>query len=94
MNASDSVETANQRLTRALEALEAAVDRRREDARGEAALASRMHALGADRARLAAELDQAAARLRTLEGTSQEVARRLDAAMETIRGVLAENAGE
>jgi hypothetical protein len=90
----DSVETASRRLTHALDALEAAVDRRREADRGEAGMASQMHALGADRSRLAAELDQAAARSRALEGTTQEVARRIDAAMETIRAVLAADAGE
>jgi pantothenate synthetase len=48
-----------------------------------------LHALGADRARLAAELDAAAARNRTLENVNREVAQRLDAAIDTIRAVLA-----
>ena len=52
------------------------------------ALAAQLHALGADRSRLAADLDAAAARARGLETTNREVARRLDAAIETIRAVL------
>jgi hypothetical protein len=94
MSDTDSVETASRRLSLALDALEAAIHRRHEADRGEAGLASQMHALGADRARLAAELDHAVARSRALEGTSQEVARRIDAAMTTIRAVLAAEAGE
>ena len=42
----------------------------------------------ADRSRLASDLDAAAARARTLETTNREVARRLDAAIDTIRSVL------
>jgi septal ring factor EnvC (AmiA/AmiB activator) len=84
----DSVETAGKRLTQALDALEAAVERRHEADRTEEALASQIHALGTDRSRLAAELDQAAARSRALEATNREVVRRIDSAMETIRAVL------
>jgi hypothetical protein len=94
MGDADSVETAGRRLAVALDALEAAVERRCEADHSEGALANQLHALGADRARLAADLDQAAARSRALEGTSQEVARRVDAAMATIRAVLAADAGE
>ena len=56
--------------------------------RTEDVLADQVHALGTDRARLAGELDAAAARSRVLETTNREVARRLDHAIETIRGVL------
>ncbi len=42
----------------------------------------------ADRSRLASDLDAAAARARALETTNREVAKRLDAAIETIRSVL------
>ena len=75
----------------ALDALEAAVERRSEADRGEAGIAEQMHALGSDRARLASELDQVAARARTLETANREVARRIDAAMETIREMLVAN---
>jgi len=43
----------------------------------------------ADRSRLASDLDLAAARARALETTNREVAERLDAAIDTIRSVLA-----
>ena len=75
----------------ALDGLEAAAERRRESDRAELGLADQLHALGADRSRLAADLDAVTARARTLETTNQEVARRLDAAIETIRSVIEAN---
>ena len=50
-----------------------------------------VHALGRDRSRLAAELDTAAARTRLLETTNREIARRLDVAIDSVRGVLESN---
>jgi hypothetical protein len=47
-----------------------------------------LHALGADRSRLAADLDAQAARARTLETTNREIGRRLDVAIDTIRSVI------
>jgi hypothetical protein len=91
MSDTDSVDTASKRLALALDALDAAVERRREADRDDAALATQVEALGVDRARLAAELDHAAARSRTLESANREVARRLDTAIDTIRAVLAAN---
>jgi hypothetical protein len=91
MNDTDSVDMASKRLALALDALDAAVERRREADRDDAALATQVEALGVDRARLAAELDHAAARSRTLESANREVARRLDTAIDTIRAVLAAN---
>ena len=82
------IDAASKRLALALDALAAAVERRREADRGEETLTSQLHALGADRSRLASELDAAASRARALERTNREVAARLDAAMETIRSVL------
>jgi chromosome segregation ATPase len=90
MSDSNSVEFASQRLAHALDALEAAAERRREIDRGQDALVTQIHAFGTDRARLASELDHATARSRGLETTTREVARRVDQAIETIRGVLAE----
>ncbi|WP_038361345.1 DUF4164 domain-containing protein [Bosea sp. 117] len=84
-----SIEAATRRLYTAIEALEAAVGRRLEVERQEAALAAQLHALGADRSRLAAELDGAQARAHELAGANHEVSRRLGSAMETIRAVLA-----
>ena len=89
MSETDSIEAASRRLALALDALDAAAEHRREAARGEAALATQIHALGDDRARLAGELDQAMARSRALETANREVAQRIAAAIETIRGVLA-----
>jgi predicted nucleic acid-binding Zn-ribbon protein len=88
MSEIDSVEAASRRLALALDALDAAVDRRRDADRDEAALADQIHALGVDRARLAGELDAAAARSRQLETTNREVGQRIDQAIETIRSVL------
>jgi chromosome segregation ATPase len=88
MSETDSVEIASRRLAHALDALDAAVERRREADRSEQALADQVHALGSDRARLAGELDQAAARSRKLETANREVAQRIDHAIEAIRGAL------
>ncbi|HEY6600416.1 MAG TPA: DUF4164 family protein [Xanthobacteraceae bacterium] len=91
MTEGSAIEAASKRLALALDALAAAVERRHEADRGEQTLDAQLHALGADRSRLAAELDAAAARNRTLEGANREVAERLDAAIHTIRSVLAAN---
>jgi len=91
MTETGAIEDATKRLALALEALEAAIERRRESDRGEAALASQLHALGTDRSRLASELDQVSARSRKLETTNREIAKRLDTAMETIRSVIESN---
>ena len=97
-NASDAaqaaadIDAATRRLMAALDALEAAVERRREADRDEDELAARMQALGADRSRLADELDGSLVKTRKLERTNREIAGRLDAAIGTIRAVL--DAGE
>ncbi|MEW6454361.1 MAG: DUF4164 domain-containing protein [Pseudomonadota bacterium] len=88
MNDQTSIEAAAKRLAQALDALEAAVERRREADRGQSRLEDQVQALGADRSRLASELDAQAARARRLEGTNRDIARRLDAAMDNIRSVL------
>jgi septal ring factor EnvC (AmiA/AmiB activator) len=86
------VDAATRRLMTALEALESAVERRREADRDENELASRIQALGADRSRLADELDNSLVKTRKLERTNREIADKLDAAIGTIRDVL--EAGE
>ena len=91
MTEASAIEAASKRLALALDALAAAVERRHDAERGEQTLDAQLHALGADRSRLAAELDAAAARNRTLEAANREVAERLDAAIDTIRSVLAAN---
>jgi hypothetical protein len=52
-----------------------------------------MQRLGTDRSRLAQSLDAAEARSARLEEANREVSRRLVAAMESIREVLARNGG-
>ena len=81
-------DAATRRLAAALDALEAALERRRETDRSEGALAAQVHALGSDRSRLASDLDAAAARSRKLEATNREIAQRLDVAIDFIRAVI------
>jgi hypothetical protein len=82
------VDAATRRLMAALDALESAVERRRDADRDEDELASRIHALGTDRSRLADELDSALVKARRLERANREIAERLDSAIGTIRAVL------
>src|SRR5438445_2874452 len=86
------IEIATRRLMAALDALESAVERRRDADRDENELASRIQALGADRSRLADELDGSLVKSRRLERANREIAERLDAAIGTIRSVI--DAGE
>lgn len=88
MSEIESIEAASRRLALALEALDAAVERRLDADREVEALADQIHVLGSDRARLAGELDFAAARSRRLESAGREVAQRIDQAIAAIRGVL------
>jgi hypothetical protein len=88
MSEGQAIEAASRRLTQALDALDAAVERRREADWSEAGLAAQVQALGDDRARLAADLDAASARSRQLEAANRKAARRLDLAMQSIRDVL------
>ena len=89
---SADLEAATRRLMAALESLESAVERRRDADRDEDELASRIQALGADRSRLADELDGSLVKSRRLERVNREIAERLDTAIGTIRAVL--DAGE
>ena len=88
MTDANAIEAATRRLAAALDALEAAVERRREADRSEGALAAQVQALGSDRSRLASELDGAASRSRKLEDTNREIAKRLDVAIDSIRAVI------
>lgn len=88
MSEGQAVDAAARRLTQALDALEAAVERRREADQSEASLAAQIQALGDDRARLAADLDAATARGKQLETVKREVVERLDLAMQSIRHVI------
>ena len=91
MTDASAIDAASKRLAHALDALEAAVDRRRETDLGRESLVEQVHVLGADRSKLASDLDMATARAKALETTNREVARRIDVAIETIRSVLESN---
>jgi hypothetical protein len=86
-----AIETATRRLALALDALEAAVERRREADHGEERLVAQLHVLGSDRSRLASELDAATAHARQLETANREIARRLDLAIDSVRTVIEAN---
>ena len=88
MTDQNAIDTATRRLTQALDALNSAVDRRIEIDRSRAILTDQIHALDVDRAKLAADLDTETARARRLETANRDIARRLDAAMDSIRLVL------
>ncbi len=91
MTDQSAIDIAVKRLALALDALDAAAERRREADRSEEGLASQLHALGVDRTRLAATLDGEAARSRRLETTNREIAQRLDSAIASIQSVLDAN---
>lgn len=82
------IEVATRRLAAALDALEAAAERRRDGDRDEEALKMQIHTLGVDRSRLAADLDAQVAHSRRLEAINQEIAGRLDRAIDGVRSVL------
>ena len=88
MTEPSALDLAVKRLALALDALDAAVERRREGDRSEEGLAKQLQALGVDRTRLAEALDREAERSRKLADVNREIAGRLDAAMESIRSVI------
>jgi hypothetical protein len=83
-----AIEAATRRLQAALDALESAVEAKLEAIARAGTLADQLHMLETDRAKLAADLDHASARSKSLEMTNREVAQRLDAAMDSIRSVI------
>lgn len=88
MSEASAIDAAARRLALALDSLQAAVVRRREADRGGDAVSVQMHAIGVDRARLAAELDATAAQVRDMEDINREVARRIDIVIGTIQHLL------
>ena len=88
MSEQSEIDTSVKRLALALDALDAAVDRRQDADRNEAGLASQLQSLGLDRTRLAEALDGETARSRQLEAANREIAQRLDLAMASIQSVL------
>jgi len=88
MSEQSEIDAAVKRLALALDALDAAVERRHEADRGEENLTRQLHTLGLDRTRLAEALDNETARSRKLEQTNREIAQRLDTAIASIQSVL------
>lgn len=89
------MEVKKDRLTNAIEALEAAfgglesvIDARLEKMQDREDLENEVRLVHEDRASLARELDQAQFRANRLEEVNREVSRRLVTSMETIRSVL------
>lgn len=85
------LDEAVQRLTLALDAFETALSRRRANEDVIREMEEDIHLLGMDRARLARDLDDMKARTAELKTVNVEVARRLDAAIGTVRDVLISN---
>jgi hypothetical protein len=93
MTEQSAIDAAVTRLAMALDALDAAVDRRRANDRDEEALAQQLQDLGTDRSRLAAALDGETSRARRLEATNRDIAERLDRAIASIQAVLTAHDG-
>ena len=89
MSDGSSVVAALQKLQQALDALDDAIEHREDEERRRVDLEAELHRVGADRSRLAQALDAAEAKSAKLEATNRDVSRRLVAAMESIRGVIA-----
>src|SRR5215207_9415181 len=70
MTDASTIDAATRRLAAALDGLEAALERRREADNRDSALAAQVAALGTDRSRLAAELDQQVARAQRLDAAA------------------------
>ena len=88
MTDQNAIDSATRRFTQALDMLDAAVDRRIEIDHSRTLLVEQVHALDADRSKLAADLDAQTAKARKLETANRDIAARLDVAMENIRLVL------
>ena len=88
MTEQSAIDAAVKRLALALDALDGAVERRKQADRSEEGLVAQVQALGVDRTRLAAALDGETARSRRLETTNRKIGERLDAAIASIQSVL------
>lgn len=88
MTGTGAMEGATRRLSAALDAMEAAIERRKDADRAELALAAQLHASGTDRSRLAGTIDDLTARNRHLAQANRDASQRVSAAIESIRGVL------
>lgn len=83
-----AVEEALRRLEASVSLLESAVTRRLDAERSHGDLETELEIMRDDRARLAAELDGATARLAEMQSVTEEVDHRLGRAIGTVEGVL------
>jgi predicted nucleic acid-binding Zn-ribbon protein len=83
-----SVEQSMQALESAIGKLEAAIDRRDQRQSESSDMEAEIQTLSADRARLADNLDQANAKIESLEAVYKDASNRLVNAMETVSAVL------
>jgi ABC-type transporter Mla subunit MlaD len=90
---STPLDDAQDRLVRALKGLERAVETRLTKENDWQDLEQQLQMSQEDRADIAEQLDKTLFSLENLESVNKEVAVRLDAAMETIRGVLSSHGG-
>jgi hypothetical protein len=88
MDPATRLDAALKRLAAALDQLEAASARRAQAAATRADLEEELAIMQDDRSRLAAELDGALARAKSLQVANNEVSRRLERASATIQSVL------
>lgn len=88
INPEDSSENAILRLDRALSRLESSVRSLNGRMRAHSRIEADTNRLVAERAKLASDLDKAAARAKRLDDSAHEVSVRLVEAMETVRTVL------
>ncbi|MCF4124276.1 DUF4164 domain-containing protein [Methylobacterium sp. SyP6R] len=86
-----AVEEALRRLEASVSLLESAVTRRLDAERSHSDLETELEIMRDDRARLAAELDGATARLAEMQSVTEEVDHRLGRAIGTVEGVLGRN---
>ena len=84
----DTYEAASERLDRAFQRLEASVRSLNGRVRAHARIEADTQKLIAERAKFAADLDKASAKVKRLDDTAAEVSRRLVVAMETVNEVL------
>ena len=88
---SPSIRQSLMRLRSAVESLEQAEARRRENQRQTGPIETELALMQDDRARLATELDAALARSNRVETWADDLTRRIDAAMTAVRAVLDKN---
>ncbi|PSC06969.1 hypothetical protein SLNSH_00890 [Alsobacter soli] len=88
MSRSASVDQALARLLASISVLEVAAARRAESDRSKGSLETELALMQDDRARLAMELDGALSHGKRLEATTEELAKRVDRAIGSVRTVL------